>query len=50
MKMTIKWADGTYTFDHKDKIITNNTLQTNIACDNITEEINDIFKELENYE
>jgi len=45
--MTIKWGDGTYTFDHNNA---KSTTQINNDCDNITDEINEIFKELENYE
>ena len=32
--MTINWNDGTYTFNHGNKIITKSTLQNNKICDN----------------
>ena len=47
MTMTINWNDGTYTFNHGNKIITKSTLQNNKICDNITDEINKMFKQLE---
>tara|TARA_R110000764_G_scaffold162163_1_gene249456 strand:- start:133 stop:279 length:147 start_codon:yes stop_codon:yes gene_type:complete len=47
MTMTIKWSDGTYTFKHGNEIVTRSTLQNKKACDNITNEINEMFKQLE---
>ena len=41
--MTINWNDGTYTFNHGNKIITKSTLQNKKACDNITNEITEIY-------
>lgn len=44
--MTINWNDGTYTFNHSNKI-TKSTLQNKKDCDNITDEINEMFNELQ---
>ena len=41
MKMTINWNDGTYKFHHNK--ITKSTLQNNTNCDNITNEITEIY-------
>ena len=45
MKMTINWNDGTYMF-HNNKI-TKSTLQNNTDCDNITNEITEMFNQLQ---
>ena len=45
MKMTINWNDGTYKF-HLNKI-TKSTLQNNTDCDNITNEITEMFNQLQ---
>ena len=34
-------------FKHGNKIVTKSTLQNKKACDNITNEINEMFKQLE---
>ena len=47
MRIQINWSDGTYTFKHGNKIVTKNTLQNKKVCDNITNEINEMFKQLE---
>lgn len=47
MRIDINWSKGTYTFKHGNKIVTKNTLQNKKACDNITNEINEMFKQLE---
>jgi len=48
MRIDINWSNGTYTFKHGNRIVTKSTLQNEKACDNITKEINEIFKQLEN--
>jgi len=45
MKMTINWNDGTYVFNHNK--ITKSTLQNNTDCDNITNEITEMFNQLQ---
>ena len=47
MRIDINWKNGTYTFKHGNRIVTKNTLQNKKACDNITNEINEMFKQLE---
>mgnify|MGYP000063617450 FL=1 len=45
MKMTINWNDGTYVFHHNK--ITKSTLQNKKVCDNITNEITEMFNQLQ---
>jgi len=45
--MIINWCDGTSTFEHKGKIVTKSTLQKKKECDNITNEINEMFKKFQ---
>ena len=45
MRININWNDGTYVFNH-DKI-TKSTIQNNTDCDNITNEITEMFKQLQ---
>ena len=47
MRIDINWSKVTYTFKHRNIIVTKNTLQNKKACDNITNEINEMFKQLE---
>ena len=47
MRIQIDWSDGTYTFKHGNEIATKSTLQNKKVCDNITREINEMFKQLE---
>ena len=47
MRIQIYWSDGTYTFKHGNEIVTKSTLQNKKVCDNITREINEMFKQLE---
>ena len=47
--MEINWKDGTTTYKNKKGlIVTKNTLQKEKESDNITKEIEELFKELEN--
>ena len=47
MRIDINWKNGTYTFKHGNRIVTKNTLQNKKDCDNITNEINEMFNELQ---
>ena len=47
MRIDINQKNGTYTFKHGNRIVTKNTLQNKKVCDNITDEINEMFKQLE---
>ena len=47
--MENNWKDGTTTYKNKKGlIVTKNTLQKEKESDNITKEIEELFKELEN--
>ena len=47
MRIEINWSNGTYSFKHGNRIVTKSTLQNKKACDNITNEINEMFKQLQ---
>jgi hypothetical protein len=47
MRININWSNGTYSFKHGNRIVTKSTLQNKKACDNITNEITEMFKQLE---
>ena len=47
MRIQIDWSDGTYTFKHGNEIVTKSTLQNNTDCDNITNEITEMFNQLQ---
>tara|TARA_R100001244_G_scaffold130721_1_gene103127 strand:+ start:238 stop:390 length:153 start_codon:yes stop_codon:yes gene_type:complete len=48
--MEINWKDGTTAFkNNKGSIVTKNTLQKQKESDNITKEIAELFRILENY-